>query len=250
MKKKKTNIVSNIIRYIFLCGNLFTAILFILSAYSDQVPPDKGMFFSYLGLVYPFICGLNLFFIIYWMFLKRWFLLISLFAFLICWNPTQSYFPLHFKTSVPEGEVVKVLTYNVMGFAYADHTETSPNRIVQYIAGSGADIVCLQEFFVYKSGQHLTEKKLKEALYMYPYSAIVPLKNFEWGLAVYSKYPILQSRKINYKSRDNGSSIHQIVINGKVLTLINNHLESFKLSCCGRVLITSLASSTLKLFTV
>ena len=56
------------------------------------------------------------------------------------------------------------------------------------------------------------------------------LKNFDYGLAVYSKFPITRSRRIGYPSDNNGSSVHLININGKSLTIINNHLESFKLT--------------------
>jgi endonuclease/exonuclease/phosphatase family metal-dependent hydrolase len=55
-------------------------------------------------------------------------------------------------------------------------------------------------------------------------------KNTGWGIAVYSKFPISNSRLIDYKSKSNGSSVHELEINGKTMTLINNHLESFKLT--------------------
>jgi len=190
------------------------------------------LFFSYLGLLFPFIWLTNLFFVAYWIFVRTWkCLLIGVCTMLLCWNPIRHYFPLHFSSAVVEQEnVIKVLTYNVMGFAYTDHSEKAPNAIVQYIAESGADIVCLQEYYVSRTSNRLTAAKLNKALNMYPYSSLIQLKPFEWGLAVYSKYPIVASRKIDYRSNNNGSSIHQLQVNGKTLTLINNHLESFKLT--------------------
>jgi endonuclease/exonuclease/phosphatase family metal-dependent hydrolase len=227
----RSKIFKNIIRYFFVTANLLAALLLIASAYSSYIPPEKSLFFSYLGLVFPFVCLLNLCFFIYWMFMRKWkYLLVGLFTLVVCWNPVRSYLPFHFRVSVPEENVIKVLTYNVMGFAYTDHTVESPNKIVEYIAKSGADIVCIQEYFLYNSGKHLTPSKLDKALDMYPYSSVVRLKKFDWGLAVYSKYPITGSRRIQYESEDNGSSIHRIAINGKTLVLINNHLESFKLT--------------------
>lgn len=72
--------------------------------------------------------------------------MIGLSAFLLCWGPVKKYFPYHSQTKdIPKENVLKVLTYNVMGFGYKDHTKDSPNKIIQYIASSGADIVCLQE---------------------------------------------------------------------------------------------------------
>ncbi|MDR1200995.1 MAG: endonuclease/exonuclease/phosphatase family protein [Tannerellaceae bacterium] len=225
-------ILKNIIKYIFVIANVLTALLFIASAFSDRVPPEKSLFFSYLGLIFPFICLLNVFFIIYWLlFRSRKYTLIGIITFILCWQSVCSYFPLHFKNEPTLDEnIIKVLTYNVMGFAYKDHTEKSPNEIIKYIAESNADIVCMQEYYFHKSRKGLNITKLNKALSMYPYRSVVLVNKSNWGLAVYSKYPISNSRRIDYKSKNNGSSIHEIDINGKKLTLINNHLESFKLT--------------------
>lgn len=225
-----------IILYFFVAANILLAALLLVSAYSDRVPPERILFFSYLGLLFPFICLLNVCFMAYWVFLRKWkYLLIGLISFLVCWNPVRNYFPFHIRAGLPQENVIKVLTYNVMGFAYTDHTEEQPNKIIQYIADSGADIVCLQEFFAYRSEKRLNLNKINKAFGMYPYHALVHSKNSDWGLAVYSKFPITNSRRIEYQSEDNGSSIHQITLNGKTLTLINNHLESFKLTSKDKV---------------
>ena len=68
---------------------------------------------------------------------------------------------------------------------------------------------------------------------MYRYRSIIPIGTsgtLKFNIAVFSKYPISKSRKIKYDSSFNGSSIHELDIRGKKLTLINNHLESFKLT--------------------
>ncbi len=225
-------IFTNIIKYLFVTANIIAALLLIIAAYSDRIPPDKSMIFSYLGLAFPYFCLLNIVFIVYWMFLKEWrFLLIGAITLIICWQPVRSYFPLHFRTDpLPTENVIKVLTYNVMGFGYKDHTEESPNEIIQFIAESNADIVCMQEYFVSRAKNKISKEKLNKALSMYPYHSVIQLQGKSWGIAVYSKFPISKSRKIKYDSNNNGSSIHEIDINGKTLTLINNHLESFKLT--------------------
>jgi endonuclease/exonuclease/phosphatase family metal-dependent hydrolase len=232
----RTRSFTRAIRYFFVLANLLVAAVFLASAYSDRIPPDRILFFSYLGLIFPFLCLFNLGFMIYWICVRQWkYLLIGGLSFVICWHPVRSYFPFHFRTAFPEENHIKVLTYNVMGFAYTPGKEDRSNHILQYIAGSGADIVCLQEYFVSRSGAHLTPQKIEQALKEYPYVSVIQQKSFGWGLAVYSKYPITASRRIEYASEDNGSSIHQIRINGKTLTLINNHLESFKLTSQDKV---------------
>ncbi|MDR1644887.1 MAG: endonuclease/exonuclease/phosphatase family protein [Tannerellaceae bacterium] len=231
----QTRSVQKIFRLVLVLANLLVALAFLASACSDRIPPDKILFFSYIGIIFPFLCLFNLGFMIYWICSRQWrYLLIGGLAFALCWRPVRSYFPFHLHRNVPQEKVIKVLTYNVMGFAYTSDKD-GPNRILQYIADSGADIVCLQEYFVSRSGNHLTAQEAATALKAYPYVSVIKLKNFGWGLAVYSKYPITGSRRIEYDSESNGSSIHQIKINGKTLTLINNHLESFKLTSKDKV---------------
>lgn len=218
----------------FVAANGIAVVLWITSAYSDHISPNTSLLFSYLGLAFPVLTFVNLCFMLYWIFLTEWrFLLMNLLAVALCWGPVKHYYPFHFSKEIPQENTLKVLTYNVMGFAYLDHTKEHPNPILDYIAYSDADIVCLQEYIASKSGKRLTESKVFSALKMYPYHAVIrlgeatPPRN---GIAVFSKYPIVKSQQIDYTSDANGSAIHTIKINGKKLTLINNHLESFKLT--------------------
>lgn len=220
--------------FVFI-ANIIAAVALILSAFSDRVPPEKSIFLSYLGLFFPFFCFFILCFLLYWMFMKKWkFLCLNLVTLILCWSPVQRYFPIHFENSnVPAENTIKVLSYNVMSFGFKNHTKEEPNQILEYIANSGADIVCLQEYFESRSNEHLSAGKIKKVLSMYPYKSTSFMNvnpYYKSGLAVFSKFPISKSRRIKYESENNGSSIHEINVNKKKITLINNHLESFKLT--------------------
>jgi endonuclease/exonuclease/phosphatase family metal-dependent hydrolase len=224
-----------VLKYLVLSVNVLVVILMILSAYSDRISPEMSLSFSYLGMMFPLICAANFFFVICWILLTEWKpLLVGIAAFVICWGPVKNYFPMHQRTkNIPTENVIKVLTYNVMAFGYEGHSKDKPNRIIQYIIDSNADIVCLQEYSVQRKGKMLSASRLRDALSMYPYRSVVlcdEMGNQEFGVAVFSKYPISNIRKVNYESDYNGSSVQTINIKGKKLTLVNNHLESFKLT--------------------
>ena len=53
-------------------ANVIVILLFIASAFSDRISPDRSVFFSYLGLGFPVFCVLNLCFVVYWLFLWEW----------------------------------------------------------------------------------------------------------------------------------------------------------------------------------
>ena len=195
------------LQFLFVVANVVAVVLLIVSAYSDRVSPETSMTLSY---------------------------------------PVKRYFPFHSHKDVPREEVLKVLTYNVMAFGYKNHTKIAPNKIIQYIANSDADIVCLQEYATAKSEKSLTASKIYDALSMYPYRSVFyqsSTKFQSFGIAVFSKYPLSNSRMVKYDSDYNGSSVHEVNIKGKKLTLINNHLESFKLTMEDRTRYSSLIKS-------
>jgi len=215
--------------------NVLCGMILIIVSFSDSVSPDQIMFFSFLGLLFPFVFVIQLCFLIYWLIARNRTMFFIIFcSLLLCWKPFSHYFPVHpRRVDISEKNVIKMLTYNIMSFGYQDHTVAKPNPIVEYIAKSGADIVCLQEYMVGTLPNYMTQEKVDRALYMYPYHVTVPLvkrNRFTIGLAIYSKYPVLNSRKIRYDSSFNGSSIHEIDVKGKKLVVVNNHLESFKLT--------------------
>ena len=231
MKRQVVNFWRYLLPSVVLTANVLWALLFIASAYSDRISPEDFLIFSYLGLAFPFFLAGTLGFIVYWLFFgRKKFVLVSLLALLLCWNPLALYIPLHPKTDeVPKEHTLKVLSYNIMQFAYKAHTKDAPNPIIRYLAESGADIICLQEYMEFPQKNLLTRQKIYRELKAYPYRSI--FKDGEKsGIAVFSKYPIKNSRLIPYKSKTNRSSVHTITVEGKEITLINNHLESFKLT--------------------
>ena len=217
--------------------SIILMLFFIVSAYSDIISPEKQVLFAYIGLAFPILLFANLCFLTYWLIIKRWLLAFVLIASLaICWKPLSAFCPLHFKTEIqPQENVIKVLSYNVMSFAYKNHTKESPNKIIEYIAESDADIVCLQEYMVSSRSNLMSSKDVAKALPMYPYIAEIIFSSpentrYKYGLAVLSKFPITSSRRIPFPSVYNGSSMHEINVHGKKIVVVNNHLESFKLT--------------------
>lgn len=219
----------------FLMAHLVVISLFLLAGFSDRISPEYFTIAAYLGLLFPIFCVLNLCFVLYWLFTQEWKVIwFGLISFVICWGPVKQYFPYHDKTvDLPKSKTIKILTYNVMSFGYKNHTPDKPNPILTYIANSEADVVCLQEYSEDTRAKYLTKSKIYNALKMYPYRSIIYLNrvgNLKSGLAVFSKYPIENSKRIEYDSEYNGSSRHTIVVDDKKISLFNNHLESFKLT--------------------
>ena len=211
----------------------------LLAAFSGYISPYYFVFSSYLGLFFPFILVGNIAVFIVCMLFKQWKLVIlHLLIFVICTGAIHTYCPMHLKTKEIPNDAIKILTYNVMRFNNITKDapdEDPPSKILQYIQETDADIVCIQEFGATKSNtKRLTEQNIMDALSKYPYSHFhslnFPYQSEVFGLAVFSKFPIISTQAVPYKSTYNGSFVTELDIHGKRVTLINNHLESNKLT--------------------
>lgn len=225
--------IGKFVAYLILAVNIFFLWLLILTAYSPHIKPTAHPVVSCLGLTFPIFLVINLCFFIFWLVIQKYKLaLFPLIAFLLCFPQIRTYFPINFHTNnLPEGSF-KVLSYNIMGFDGAVKNE-GENPILNYLKNSGADILCLQEYQTMEWGQHLRQKDVEEALKDYPYHNIHIVgsgKGHTNRIACYSKFPILSARKLDYESEYNGSMAYELDLNGDTALLINNHLESNKLT--------------------
>ncbi|MDR1119999.1 MAG: endonuclease/exonuclease/phosphatase family protein [Dysgonamonadaceae bacterium] len=234
---KKQSIIGKIYNSTIFTINIVLIFLLVLSAYSDRISPADWVVFSFLGIGFPFILILNLLFLLWWLIFFRWKQsIICLIGLLLCWNTIRAYIPLHSQTPDVPANCIKVLTYNVMGFNNTQpHRKNNPNPVLQFIIDSHADIVCIQEHRSHAVDGLLSAEQLKKALAMYPYSHLSPpgkrsYKDGTYGLSIYSKFPILATKKIPFYSEYNGAFLSTLDVHGKKLLLVNCHLETNRLS--------------------
>lgn len=224
--------VGSLLTWIFVSCNVVCTFLLLLSAYSPYLPPAHFPLFASMGLAFPIFVIINLFFLLFWMALMRFHLFISLAGLLICIPQLKTTCPLHGKKDFgetelsAEGGIIKLLSYNVMGFNELKK-EDGENPILNYMKESRADIICMQEFNATTNRKYLTKKDINAALKDYPYRSI---RQDSPGVVCYSKYRILSSRKISYESQSNSSVAYRIKYGSDTLLIINNHLESNKLT--------------------
>lgn len=223
---------SKIVAFLILAVNALFAGILVLTAYSPHIDPEAHPVQSCLGLTFPVFLAINFCFLVFWLIVQWRFALVSVLAFAICYPQIRTYMPVNFRSSeIPEGSI-KILSYNVMSFGNMKK-ENGKNPIVEYIVKSEADIVCLQEHVLWEGGKkHISRQDVGKALKKYPYQDIrvVGQEGGNNKLACYSRYPILSARVLDYESDYNGSVMYEIKINEDTVTLINNHLESNKLT--------------------
>lgn len=229
-----------------LVVNLLITGLLAFSAYSPYVQPVEHPVRSCFGLAFPIFLMLNGLFLLFWLVIRQYkAALLPVLGFVACYNPLLTYMPVNLRTShVPE-KSIKLLSYNIMGFNNDVKTKEG-NPILNYLARSGADILCLQEYRTEKSDKKLTQHDVEQALKDYPHHSIQLVGDGKGNLnqvACYSKFPILSARRVEYASQSNGSVAYELLINGDTLLLVNNHLESNKLTKADKDVYTDMLES-------
>lgn len=228
-----------IIKWIMLASNLVVVFVMLLTLLGTVLSPSKVVFPAYFALLFPLTIVLNIAFVVFWALVRKWYFLLSLSLLVLSAHKINDVFPVHFgKTQTVEtddsSDTFTILSYNTMMCGkLVKHTKRNSNNVIQYMLDSDADILCIQEFTVSKKDEHLTESDIIKAFKKYPYKHIQykqELKYNRSGVATFSKYPIVNKQTIDYKSDYNVSIFSDIDINGKMIRVFNNHLESNRLT--------------------
>ncbi len=223
--------VGHFFGWILLGCNGVVSLLMLLCAFSPYIDPRTIPLLSCAGLAFPIFLLLNIAFMLFWLVVYRKYALLPFLTLLACIGALRSYVPINAPESeIPNG-AIKILSYNVMAYAYdKPHKNGMPNEIVDYLAKSGADIICTQEALLNKSkySKFLNEDAVRDAMSEYPYYSHYQIGTH--GLDCFSRYPILSAHRIKYESADNGSMAYEIKVGKDTLLVINNHLESNKLT--------------------
>lgn len=225
-----------ILKFIFLAINLIAFFFMLMALIGTVLSPAVFVFPAYFALFFPFIVALNIGLVIFWLLARKWYFLISLVILLFSSTMINETFPVHVgkRPPVRTPQPIRILTYNTMvSGKLVKHTRKKPNNVIQYILDADADIVCMQEFTVSNKDEYLTKADIMRIFSKYPYKHIEyqqkgKLKHS--GVATFSKFPIVNKQEIHFPSRYNISIFTDINIYGKTIRLVNNHLESNRLT--------------------
>lgn len=208
--------------FIFIAINLLFVVAMIFCAYTSMLPPQDYPKFSYFGLMFPVFLAVNILFVLFWLVFKWKCIIIPVVGMLLCAQSIRAYIPINVEVNPPAG-CLKVLSYNVMSFGDDKSMPWEENPIVQYLAKSDADFICLQE-----ATNSYVEKVFSSLENLYPYRHIE--KDPDSFVAFLSKFPIVSSKRIDYESINNCSIAYEVAVEGDTIVVINNHLESYRLS--------------------
>lgn len=213
---------------IFLVIHILIALGLLLTGYAGVLSPVKFGIMALAGYAFPFFLLLTLASLVFTTLYHKRHLPIPVLALLAAYQPVTLYVPFHATQEVPD-DAITILSYNTHSWGTSDLPEGEPKdgeKVIRYIADSGADIVCLQESSEMYSVQENRKKYLAEK---YPYVESESDTSHA-QLTVLSRYPIKKVEYIDHSRSGNGSTAYWIDVKGKELIVVNNHLLSTGLS--------------------
>ena len=235
----------------------------MVSCASSYINPNTFWPVSFIGFAFPVVLVINMVFLLGWALIRHWLALVQLAAIALSWVCIYATFAFHF-TAEQKDSGLKLMTWNVKNFDlynWSHNTETR-EKMMQLIAREKPDVLCLQEF--YTNNQLFKNLAYIRDTLGYPYYYFFAgvnlsklpktklqktlwksgLLNQQWGVATFSKYPITDSGKVEFKNAFANDCIYtDINFNGKTVRLYNVHFQSIHLGYDDYATIDSIESS-------
>jgi len=218
--------------------NILGAAALLLAYLAPLVNPAKMFFPALFGLAYPYLLLANLIFLLIWLIRLKKAVLLSLIVILLGWNHLNNLIPINFKDSgrpenVDQDRMFKALSYNVRGFDVYRWTKDpqAKQEIFDFLKNQDPDLVCIQEYYT-SSKRGETHADVSKQLQLLPQSAVYftndPANKQGFGIATFSKYPILKKSRIPFNSSFNAAMYTDILFQSDTIRIFNVHLQSIR----------------------
>ena len=206
-------------KILFLVNSLLATLL-LLSFCLPFIAPKTISALVVLSIFVPLLVLINGFFIIYWILnLKKQFLL-STFILVIGMFISSPIYKFKSNNSSLNNDL-KIMSFNVKAFDLFTNKKDSlhPKKGFDFIIENDPDILLFQEFFNYK------ELPIN---FPYKYVKTKSERNY-FGMAIFSKYKIVNSGSLNFKNTSNNIIFSDILKEKDTIRIYNVHLESLKI---------------------
>jgi len=236
--KRGLNIFDRIILYL----NYFAGFCLLISYLAPNTDPKTFWLIAFFGLAYPPLLLVNILLVLYWLFRFKKEIVISAFCIAIGWGTLQKNIGFHKTTdtdrSKADSSQIRVMAYNVHSFLAPKHPNASTrHQILQVIKDQQPDILTMEEFASTPRGKSAMCDSVKKVLnttnyYFQLFSRYQGTNGLQTGLAIFSKYPIVNKNyiKLTNDLSDTKSIYVDVMIGKKMVRVYCVHLQSFLLN--------------------
>jgi endonuclease/exonuclease/phosphatase family metal-dependent hydrolase len=228
-----------------LAVNILFALALLFSYLAVHINPQDFALPAFFGLAYPYLLMVNIILVVVWAVLLRYEAIISVFVIALGFTHLSNYIKIGKSSGSREGSF-KVMSYNVRLFNYYESPNSnSEKKVLAFLKGQQPDILFLQE--IYMNGDPVQkDQAFKTAMGGRYYSHMKMIssgKNRYYGIATYSKYPIIRKGAVIHPGSSSLSIFSDIIIQKDTFRIFNNHLQSFRLRKMERSFLDEITAS-------
>ncbi len=215
--------------------NILIAAGLFLSYLSTLISPARIWPLAFFGLAFPYLFMANLIMFAYWTVRWKKVALLSLVILVAGAGYLNDYFPVFTKKNKAGNSSgsheIKIISYNVRAFnIYEWLKDPNTNKgIFNFIRSEHPDIICIQEFYTNRKSDLSPEnisKLFGETPYHHIHYSIRTGDNTGYGIATFSRYPIVGKGLISFEKTRNMSIYTDIAYHDDTIRIYNNHLQS------------------------
>lgn len=219
------------VNFIIKIVTVVALVLLYVIAINQYINPNFFSFFAVLSLGAPIIIILNIILLAYWIIVWDKIALVLGISLVLLSGQVSRHIQLKIKKDkVYEKCDLRVLTYNVGVFnLWGEEKKNSTDSILAFINKEKPDLLCMQEF---RTTQKRNLGYINDALPKLPYRYVGYLsitnkgnRNLGSGLAIYSKYRLINGHKIKFENSTNGLIYADMVRGRDTLRVMNIHLQ-------------------------
>jgi endonuclease/exonuclease/phosphatase family metal-dependent hydrolase len=213
---------------------------FLLACLAPYINPQKWWFISFLGIGFPFLAVAVIFFMLWWLFVKRKYALISAIALLLGIKSISVFYAFHFPSRfnyVKKPGSIRIASWNVARFIEMKRNNNKGSqtrlKMMELIGEQNADIFCMQEFFhsldsAWYPNLDYIRNKFNYPYYYYSHDNDGD-KHFI-GNVIFSRFPIIDSGMIRYPRPALPESLMHvdIKVNDDTIRVYTTHLQSLQ----------------------
>ena len=208
-------------------ANVMAALMLLACGLSAGLNPADYPHAALFGLGFPLLLLLNLLFIPFWLVFCIRYVWLPFVGMLLSVSYIYDYCPLNWPEKAPQ-DALMLMTYNTEFLGRGEKDADGGYSLLEYMAASGADVICIQEGIAQSKNpsQEYADSVMAAAGYH--------IRHLNDGKAepqfIYSRLPILDVHRVAYESSTNGSMAMELLYEGDTILVVNNHLESYKLT--------------------
>ncbi len=214
----KNSLFSQIVLFL----NSGAALLLLVSCVTHYVTLSMLPVLPYLSLVVPILVFINLLFVLFWLFFRIRYMLLSGFALLVALLFHGIFYEIRFRHKSVRPDDMSVLTFNARGFDpyHQLKSDRVADDILDFIKTQDPDLLCFQEFD-YTQTKKFTQYPFHFFNYIYDTEPHVPQ-------AIFSKFPIVAKGSLEFPNSKNNAIYADIVYHKDTIRVYNIHLQSYQ----------------------